>query len=60
MVTLPALMFMIVSPPTMFLVNYISDKYGIKVGTTIGGIMLMIGTGLKLLVNVDYNFSIYG
>lgn len=42
MVTLPALMFMVVSPPTMFFVNFISDKFGIKVGKILYNYALII------------------
>lgn len=51
LVTLPALMFMLISPPTMLPVNYISDRFGIRVGTACGGVLLIIGTGIKLFIN---------
>lgn len=59
-VTLPPLVFMLVSPPTMLPVNYISDRYGIRIGTMIGGFMIILGTGIKCLINTNYNYTIIG
>ncbi|KRX05105.1 Major facilitator superfamily domain, general substrate transporter [Pseudocohnilembus persalinus] len=55
-VTLPALLFMVVSPPAMIIANFITDKFG----TTVGGLLLIIGTGLKCLVNKGFIFVYIG
>lgn len=51
---------MLISPPTMLPVNYISDKYGIRIGTMIGGFMIIVGTALKCLININYYFTVVG
>ena len=52
-VTLNSLFFPLLHPIMAFPANWIIDKYGMKVGCTIGGIILVIGVWMRTLIEYD-------
>lgn len=58
--TLPSLLFFLAQPIASVPVNYILDTYGLRVGVTIGQLLLIIGSGTRLLINHSYYFLLLG
>lgn len=57
MLVLPYILLFI---PCVFPANYLIDNYGIRIPVFIASITLLIGSWLRLLVNVDFYFVIAG
>ena len=41
-------------------VNYVMDKYGLKLGLIINGIFMIIGVWIRSLINYNFMFMIIG
>ncbi|KAL4439315.1 hypothetical protein ABPG74_016978 [Tetrahymena malaccensis] len=59
-ISLCALVFYVSHPPMAFVSNYIIEQKGLKFGITFGAILMIIGTGLRCLVNQGFYFVIIG
>jgi FLVCR family feline leukemia virus subgroup C receptor-related protein len=55
-----SLIHMIVHVPISFPANYVVDKYGTKIGNTIACLFSILGSWLKCLINVNFNYAILG
>lgn len=55
-----ALFYLVLYMPFNFPSNYIVDKYGIKVGMTIGTVLTLIGAWVKIFVNQSFFFVMLG
>ena len=57
---LTSLIHMIVHVPVSFPANFIVEKYGTKVGNTIGCVFALAACWVKLLINQDFLYVILG
>lgn len=55
-----SLVYLLFYMPSNFPSNYILDKYGIRVGVTIGTILTLIGSWLRILINQSFYYVILG
>ena len=59
-VNLVALLFYFAYPFASFGANYMFDNVGIKLGMSIGNILLMAGVATRLLINESFYFVLLG
>jgi len=60
MISSTSLMYLVFYMPANFPSNYILDKYGIRAGVTIGTLLTLIGSWLRILVNDSFYWVILG
>lgn len=55
-----ALFYLILYLPANFPSNYILDKYGIRVGVTLGTVLTLIGSWIRIFVNDSFYYVLLG
>lgn len=59
-INLCGLLFYLTSVPSNFIVVWIIDHYGIRLGICIGSISMIIGCGIRLLIDYSFYLVIVG
>lgn len=60
MISSTSLMYLLFYMPANFPSNYILDKYGIRAGVTLGTLLTLLGSWLRILVNDSFYYVILG
>lgn len=60
MISSTSLMYLVFYMPSNFPSNYILDKYGIRAGVTLGTLLTLLGSWLRILVNESFYYVILG
>ena len=60
LVKLTALVFMVSHPLFTMLANWVVESLGLKIGLNIGSTLVIVGLGLRILVNYSFWWMILG